>query len=461
MGKSDQAPSKAPERKRRKKFSPTEDTQFIEFLAKHEPSERGASSTYRALQAESWAGRHSAESWKDRYRRHKVPYDARIAEHLKSLEDSRNSALSISEAARSATEPQSFPDLPIPFADFISHSTTPMSQTDQYLSLNQAIKHLADVHDLDAIIVYETWKLTGDLHLTDVYLREVVARLASGMDETLNDDETNPIPEPESSQSQSHARKRPRSSSSNNTNSVRPKPKSTTRAQIQPEDNGDGQTPSHTLLRYPPLTTSAKTQLSSRKSRRAEDTPPNARKRRRVMSPDSHSNATTYTIEQERNDAPTSDSEADAEAASLSLLAYSPASSTPSPPSTRTQAVVPVPVQTSNVEDSDEDSDVDDEDEGPQDDELASDDSPVLHPITHFSPAALPIIQTTTVARRAPVLNFDYGTPPWVAQAEPEDEEKEEEENSMQLGYPADESAQLPLGAASEATIVDHLYSDD
>ncbi|KAJ7609944.1 hypothetical protein FB45DRAFT_943268 [Roridomyces roridus] len=95
--------------------------------------------------------------------------------------ESEGSSEELDEGSGSLESPLAFQDLPIPFTDFHAHSnSTHMSETDRFLALNLAVCHLAVIHGLDPRVVYETWKLTGDLHLTDVHLRETLLQLASG-----------------------------------------------------------------------------------------------------------------------------------------------------------------------------------------------------------------------------------------------------------------------------------------
>ncbi|KAJ7500221.1 hypothetical protein B0H11DRAFT_802856 [Mycena galericulata] len=179
---------KSPTRKSDKKrarydFTPTEDEKLVKFLSEHAPSARTNIATYRELSAQPWGSKHSAESWLGRYKRRRRVYDAQIDELVaeSASEESMNEdELEVPEQLAPASDDQrTFKNLHIPFAAF-KDRLQPVSETDQFLCLNLAINLLSATHGFDPEVVYETWKLTGDLHLTDEHLRQTAIFLDSG-----------------------------------------------------------------------------------------------------------------------------------------------------------------------------------------------------------------------------------------------------------------------------------------
>ncbi|KAJ7679428.1 hypothetical protein DFH06DRAFT_511233 [Mycena polygramma] len=166
----------------RHQFTETEEDDLVEFLADYEPSARLTIFPYRKLADEPWGSNHSSDSWLSRYRRFQPIYDARIMGHILENElaereqdgkDGKETPvkkkLGRSNRERSA-DPEPLQDLPIPLERFMK-KPTPLSNEDQFISLNLAVRLLSEAHKVDPGVVYETWERTGDLMLTDAELR--------------------------------------------------------------------------------------------------------------------------------------------------------------------------------------------------------------------------------------------------------------------------------------------------
>ncbi|KAJ7486401.1 hypothetical protein B0H11DRAFT_1125162 [Mycena galericulata] len=178
---------KSPTRKSDKKrarydFTSTEDEKLVQFLSERAPSARTNITTYRELSAQPWGSKHSAESWLGRYKRRRRVYDAQIDDVVaeSGAEESMNEDETevLEQLASASNDPRTFRNLHIPFAAFKAR-LQPISETDQFLCFNLAINLLSATHGFDPEVVYETWKLTGDLHLTDEHLRQTAIFLES------------------------------------------------------------------------------------------------------------------------------------------------------------------------------------------------------------------------------------------------------------------------------------------
>ncbi|KAJ7455132.1 hypothetical protein FB451DRAFT_646791 [Mycena latifolia] len=225
----------------RKEFTQSEDEQFIEFLAGRPFASRASILTYREIAAEPWGTNHTENSWLQRYNRRKSHYDPLIdtLARKKSKADKHESdaepvlkkqrlslrdpliaalALKKSKAAKRPSESNqsrdsdhddaepalkkrrltmqsapddsaTFRDFPIPYSRFM-RKPNPVSDTDQFISLNLAISHLSEAHGFDPDVVYATWELTGDLHLTDEHLsRAAISVESRQQDEHAIDEE--------------------------------------------------------------------------------------------------------------------------------------------------------------------------------------------------------------------------------------------------------------------------------
>ncbi|KAJ7737811.1 hypothetical protein DFH07DRAFT_841888 [Mycena maculata] len=189
------------EKRVRQDFTTDEEKNMVEFLAEREPSTRTNIAIYRELTEKAWGSNHSAESWLGRYRRRKWIYDAQIEafltksaagedvdeskEELERVPVRKRLRVSQQRTVAASDDGDTFRNLSISFDAFTAR---PLSENDQFLGFNMAINLLSTTHGVDPGKVYETWKLSGDLHLTDEHLRQtVLGSVENGTDE--DDDE--------------------------------------------------------------------------------------------------------------------------------------------------------------------------------------------------------------------------------------------------------------------------------
>ncbi|KAJ7235359.1 hypothetical protein C8J57DRAFT_1728667 [Mycena rebaudengoi] len=181
------------EKRIRNNFSADEEERLAQFFARHPQHPRRSRNTYEMLLQEEWARYHTVVSWLGRYTRFERKYEKRIAEivnngeggahepdgsgresskeaesFFESLKKWRRRDLQLESEPDSDEDTGSFKQLPIHLNEFTGKI---MSQTDQYLGLNLAVTHLSMTHGFPTAVVYATWELTGNLHLTDELLR--------------------------------------------------------------------------------------------------------------------------------------------------------------------------------------------------------------------------------------------------------------------------------------------------
>ncbi|KAJ7265724.1 hypothetical protein C8J57DRAFT_1511485 [Mycena rebaudengoi] len=179
------------EKRVRNNFSADEE-RLAQFFARHPQHPHRSKITYEMLLQE-WARYHTVASWLGRYMGFERKYEKRIAEIVNNggggaHEPDGSGRESSKEAESSVERPKkrrrrdlqlesepdsdedtgSFKQFPVHLNEFTGKI---MSQADQYIGLNLAITHLSMTHGFPATVVYTTWELTGNLHLTDELLR--------------------------------------------------------------------------------------------------------------------------------------------------------------------------------------------------------------------------------------------------------------------------------------------------
>ncbi|KAF8168989.1 hypothetical protein K438DRAFT_1941424 [Mycena galopus ATCC 62051] len=170
----------------RNDFTATEEQDLVEFLADYEPSARTSVFPYRELADKPCGSKHSAESWQSRYKRFRPVYDVRIEGFIlqNSLppahptdEDEESNPERVRKKPRlqyeraSPPDDETFGDLPISFDHFMKNSNS-VSQRDQWIGLNLAVKFLGEAHGIEPEVVYATWERSRDLTVTATHLRE-------------------------------------------------------------------------------------------------------------------------------------------------------------------------------------------------------------------------------------------------------------------------------------------------